>query len=184
MIHSLRRTSHNTYNLLENLLDWSRIHRGTIAYEPQDIALREIVDHVFRILESRAATKSQSLINEVEPKTTVYTDKNIVSALLINMVNNGIKFTPQNGSVRVFTLPQNEKLKICVEDTGMGIEEEDIPKLFRIDVSCQRKGTENEPGTGLGLIMCKEYLNLMGETISVSSRVGQGTTISFTVTPR
>lgn len=183
MIHSLRRTSHNTYNLLENLLEWSRMHRGIITYEPRKIALREVVDHVFRVLESRAAIKSQSLINEIETVTEVYADKNIISALLINLVNNGIKFTPQNGSIRVYTVSQNGKLKICVEDTGVGIEEENIPKLFRIDVSYQRQGTEREPGTGLGLIMCKEYLSLMGETISVSSQVGKGTTISFTVTP-
>ncbi len=183
MIHSLRRTSHNTYNLLENLLEWSRMHRGIINYEPRDIALCEVVDHVFRILESRAAIKSQSLVNEVEPGTRVHTDKNIISALLINLVNNGIKFTPRNGTIRVFTRTPNDKLMICVEDTGVGIEEEDIPKLFRIDVSYQRQGTEREPGTGLGLIMCREYITLMGESIFVSSQVGKGTTISFTVTP-
>ena len=181
IIHLLKQSSFNTYNLLVNLLDWAKTQREKIENRAENINLAEIVEDAFSSLQTRASFKSQSLLNKVSPETKIFADPRIVRSLLINLINNGIKFTPESGIIQVLASSSGEWIQICVEDSGIGIPEKEIPNLFRIDSSFNRQGTEKEPGTGLGLIMCKEYVNILGGEISVVSSEGKGTTMCFTV---
>ncbi|MCX6278071.1 MAG: tetratricopeptide repeat-containing sensor histidine kinase [Bacteroidetes bacterium] len=181
IIHLLKGSSFNTYNLLVNLLDWAKTQREKIENRAENVNLGEIVEDAFSSLQTRASFKSQSLLNKVSPETIIYADPRIVRSLLINLINNGIKFTPESGIIQVLASSSGDWIQICVEDSGIGIPEKEIPNLFRIDSSFNRQGTEKEPGTGLGLIMCKEYVNILGGEISVVSSVGKGTTMCFTV---
>ena len=181
IIHLLKQSSFHTYNLLENLLDWAQAQRERIENRAENVNLSEIVEEVFSTLQTRASLKSQFLENQVSPEVRIYADPQIIRALLINIVNNGIKFTPGSGVIKVYSRTSGNFIQVCVEDSGIGIPEKEIPNLFRIDSSFKRSGTEKEPGTGLGLIMCKEYVNILGGEISVSSAEGKGTTMCFTV---
>jgi signal transduction histidine kinase len=181
MIRSLRKSSLNTYNLLVNLLDWSRSQRERIENRAENVNFTEIVEDVFQTLQTRASMKSHTLRNDTDEGTRIFADPQIMRSLLINLVNNGIKFTPKSGQIRVYAIPDGKFVKVYVEDSGTGIPEQEIPNLFRIDASYQRSGTDKEPGTGLGLIMCKEYVSILGGDISVESIVGKGTTFCFSV---
>ncbi len=181
IISNLKKSSFNTYNLLVNLLDWANAQKGNFVNNAKNAGLSDIVDEVFGILQTRAEMKSLQLINDVSKEIAVHADPNLLSSVLINMVNNGIKFTPVTGKIRVYAVPEGGMMKVFVEDTGIGIPEKEIEKLFRIDSSFKRQGTEKEPGTGLGLILCKEHVDLIGGEISVSSVEGKGTTFCFTV---
>jgi signal transduction histidine kinase len=101
-------------------------------------------------------------------------DIQILRSLFQNLINNSIKFTPTGGAITVTSETQGAKLQVCVSDTGIGIPEKEIPNLFRIDTSFKRSGTEKEAGTGLGLILCKEYIEILNGTISVTSTEGEG----------
>ncbi len=181
IIHLLKQSSFNTYNLLVNLLDWARTQREQIQNRAEMVSLAAIVNEVFASLETRATMKSQTLINEVPPDQQVFADPQILRSLLINLVNNGIKFTPVTGRIRVFAFRAANVLQVCVEDSGIGIPENEIAALFRIDSSFKRWGTEKEEGTGLGLVMCKEYIKILGGEITVKSTEGQGTTMIITI---
>jgi signal transduction histidine kinase len=181
VIQSLRRNSNNTYNLLVNLLEWAQIQRTPLLNHPQETDLRQVVEQVMEVLQPRADMKQQALRNQVETGFKVFADPMLVKALLINLVNNSIKFTPVKGEIRVYASNAGGQTSVYVADNGIGIPEDKIPLLFRIDNSFKRQGTEQETGTGLGLIMCKEYIDMMGGEIKVQSRPGEGSTFCFSI---
>jgi len=181
IIKSLRKSSHNTYNLLVNLLDWSRSKRGKIKNEPEKVNVSLIIHRVFDFLETRAEEKKQQLLVETDSKLHVYADPQLLQNVLINLVNNSIKFTAVGGKIRVAATLQQEIVKICVEDNGIGIPKKNISRLFSIDGDTHRKGTESELGTGLGLVMCKEFVEIMGGAIKVESEEGKGSTFCITL---
>ncbi len=181
IIKSLRKSSHNTYNLLVNLLDWSRSQRGMIKNEPEKVNVSLIIHKVFDFLETRAQEKQQQLIVETDSSLHVYADPQLLQNVLINLVNNSIKFTAVGGKIRATATLQEEIIRICVKDNGIGIPEKKIPHLFSIDGDTHRKGTESELGTGLGLVMCKEFVEIMGGSISVESEEGRGSTFCVTL---
>lgn len=181
IIHVLKQSSNNTYNLLVNLLEWANSQQEKIVNHADNVLLEPLVDEVFDTLRTRAEMKSHTLLKKIPPDQKVFADPRIVRALLINLVNNGIKFTPSGGTITVRSVPDHGTTEISVEDNGIGIPEKEIPRLFRIDTSYQRFGTEKEPGTGLGLIMCREYVKLLGSDIGIKSTEGKGTTFFFTL---
>jgi signal transduction histidine kinase len=183
IIGSLKRSSHNTYNLLINLLDWTQSHGGKLTNVPQEFLLHEVTNEVLITLSARAVAKNQNLVNNIKQGTRVNADPQIVQAMLLNLVNNGIKFTPAGGTITV-RIPEQENplyLRVEVADNGVGIPESEVTNLFRIDTQYKQRGTENEPGTGLGLVMCKEYANLLGGEIGVRSEPGIGSVFHFTI---
>lgn len=180
IIHKLKISSRNTFSLVENLLTWSQSQKGRIECNPVQFNLGTAVEAVFAILASRADAKNQSLKMSVDPNITVYTDANILKAILINLVNNSIKFSGKNSEINVNAALADKALRIEIVDQGMGIPADQLSKLFRIDSQFKRKGTDNEPGTGLGLIMCHEYMTLLNGTISVESKVGEGSRFTLT----
>jgi signal transduction histidine kinase len=181
IIHKLKRSSYNTYNLLENLLSWTQAQRGRIDCIPEDVKVEAVVAEVLSILAGRADVKHQLLSSEIDPELVMRTDPRLLRAILINLVNNSVKFSPENGRISVKATRENKEIRFEVSDTGIGIPDQQIGKLFSIDSQFKRKGTDNEPGTGLGLIMCKEYVSLMGGRISVESKVGEGSRFIFTI---
>ncbi len=176
ILKMLRKSSQNIYNLLVNLLDWTHAQKGKLQSNMADFDINAAVDEVFEILGTRASLKNQLLSKSIPGRLMIHSDQQIVKSVLLNLVNNGIKFTPAGGRIEVAVEKEDRSLKISVSDTGIGIPPEKIPDLFRLDTGFNRKGTEQEPGTGLGLILCHEYVTLLGGNLRVTSQAGEGTT--------
>lgn len=181
IIYNLRKSAQNTYSLLINLLDWAQSQRGTLTNNPEPVVLHQVVDDVFDMLKTRADLKSHNMVNETNPVVTITSDVQLLHSLFHNLINNAIKFTPIQGTIRVTAEKDGNNVKVCVSDTGIGIPEKELPNLFRIDTSFKRPGTEREAGTGLGLILCKEYIEILHGTLTVSSKLGEGSTFCFNI---
>ena len=181
MIRLIHQTIRSTYELIENLLDWSRAQQGLITLSPQVVTIRESVAQVMTMLQNPSQNKSILLENTIDPVLTLYTDPKALSGTLLNLINNAIKFTPENGKIVVSALKNSDFITVTVEDNGIGIPDNLLPQIFTLNPGTRRSGTRNEPGTGLGLIICQEYVALMGGRIWVESREKEGSRFSFTV---
>jgi PAS domain S-box-containing protein len=168
-------------NLLENLLQWSRSQTGLIAFEPVKLNLLAIVEEVFGLMEGNAMHKHILLEHFIESNITLVADENMIKAIIRNLVSNAIKFTDANGTISVSYSLNNQHIEISVKDTGIGIDDDIIKKLFRIDTIISTKGTAKETGTGLGLILCKEFVEKHKGKIWVESKVGKGSTFVFSI---
>lgn len=181
IIKILHENSENTYNLLVNLLDWSRSQRGLIQNQPEILRLRDPADHAIEILSQRTLKKEHSIQNLISSEQMVYADPNLTQTVFINLINNAIKFTPRKGTIILNSVEKNGFVGISVTDNGIGIPKAKIDGLFDINSDFNRKGTENEIGTGLGLKMFKEFVETMGGTISAESEENKGTTFTFSL---
>jgi signal transduction histidine kinase/uncharacterized protein HemY len=182
-IGNLNTTSRQLYTLLENLLQWSQSQAGGIAFSPRAGDLAELVETVFFMLSENAREKEITLGSRIQPGTNVYCDRNMVLTILRNLASNAVKFTGSGGSVNISAAEadKEEWLEVAVTDTGTGIADQDIEKLFKVDSHFSLRGTAGEKGTGLGLIICKEFVDMHGGRIRVESRIQQGTTFYFTL---
>lgn len=178
----------NGYKLLENLLQWSRSQTGRINFSPEIIRVRDLVDEARNISETQAFEKEINITANLEENLTVNGDMEMMRLILRNLISNAIKFTHKGGNVHISVEETNfpaakENLKKAVEfrisDTGVGISPENIKKLFRLDINHSTKGTERERGSGLGLILCKEFINYHKGELTVDSEVGSGSTFRF-----
>jgi len=174
-------SSKHAFTLLENLLLWARTQTGTIDFHPEVIDLQSSVIDIIALLDNQAKKKYISIINNIEDRCFAYADKNMIETILRNLLTNAIKFTPKNGSVVVSITDQNDQIEISVRDTGVGIAKDDMEYIFRIDRKTTTLGTEKEKGTGLGLVLCKEFVEKHGGKISVESEFGIGSTFKFTI---
>lgn len=181
IISLLKKSSENLYTLLENLLAWSRIQQGVMTYHPQALDMNTIILQNIALFESHAHQKRITIDNAVDKGTTIYADYHMVDAVVRNLISNALKFTNPGGQIGISATLHPHSATISVTDTGIGIAQEHIPKLFRIDKIYRRKGTAREPGTGLGLILCKEFVEKNGGTIWVESDVDKGSTFRFTL---
>jgi len=181
IIKTLHESSESTYNLLVNLLDWSRSQRGLIQNYPEVIQLHEIADSALRILAQRSTKKEHTIQNLILQNHVVYADPNLTQTVFINLINNAIKFTPRKGTIIITSVETNGLIQISVSDNGIGIPKDKISGIFSINSDFKQVGTENEIGTGLGLKMFKEFVETMGGTISVESEINIGTTFTFTL---
>jgi len=181
IIQKLNKSSNEGLRLLENLMEWARAQTGAISFEPQKINIREIVNENINLLQSNAKEKEIELSANVNPALEANADYNLTSTVLRNLMSNAIKFTPDQGKITVEAEPRNGHLKISVKDNGRGIKQEDIPKLFDLTQTYKQKGTRNERGTGLGLMICKEFVEKQGGEIWVESQEDKGSTFSFTL---
>lgn len=178
-IKAINDISQGTYKLLENLLEWSRSQMGTIEFNPELLSLNLLIAEVYEILEPSASKKSIIINSNIEENLRVYADKNMLSLIIRNLLSNAIKFTPKDGKISVsaeliINNLEDDVVKISVIDTGVGIPAERLAKLFKLEDSFSTKGTENEHGTGLGLVLCKEFADKHGGTIEVDSKPGEG----------
>lgn len=174
-------SAHNTYNLLENLLDWARSQTGKLVYKPQDIHLHDLVSGTVSLLESQAIGKQVLLVNRVPEQIAVYADNNLLKTIIRNLVSNAIKFTGAGGKVLISAEKTDGCVEITVFDTGVGIHPDELKKLFNLDSKYISRGTSQETGTGLGLLLCKEFVERQGGTIWVESEPGKGSRFKFTV---
>lgn len=182
IIENLYVSSTNTYGLLVNLLDWTLAQRSGFENKPTDTNLYLAVESVFRFLSGRAQQKKHLLVNQVEHELTVFVDQNILTNIIINLVNNAIKFTKDEGRIEVSALVQLDgRVRIFVKDTGIGIPADKIQQLFDLGSDFKRKGTSDEMGTGLGLVLAKEFIKMSHGELSVESEEGKGSTFSFTL---
>lgn len=154
----INEAAQNVFALLENLLQWSRIQSGKIHYEPHDFKLRERAERVIKLLSNNAENKDIYIINEIPNDALVFADEDMISSVLQNLISNAIKFTRPGGKITLKAEKEDKFFKVSVSDTGVGIKEEDLPKLFRLDVQHSTYGTNEEKGSGLGLIICKEMV--------------------------
>ncbi len=177
----LQNTSKKLYTLLENLLTWARIQQGAIHYAPRALNIQMVVQRNATILSPTAEQKQITLVNAIQEEMLVYGDEEMIDTVVRNLLSNALKFTRSGGTVTVSSRLVEGHVEVTVSDTGIGISEENIAKLFRIDAKYKRVGTAQEQGTGLGLILCKEFVERNNGNIQVESEVGQGTTFRFTL---
>lgn len=174
-------SSKQAFELLENLLLWARSQTGRIEFQPQSIDIKEVVVDIIALVYSQYIKKNITLSSSVDDMSIVHGDRNMISTILRNLIVNAIKFTPVNGKISVDVKLINNDSEISVTDSGVGISNADIEKLFRIDSKISTDGTNNEKGTGLGLILCKEFVEKHGGKIWVESEVGKGSRFTFTL---
>lgn len=180
-IEQIYKYSNKTFNLLENLLQWSMLQTGRLTPKPQMANLAGVINDTIDLLKGTALNKSINLYWAMPIDAFAYFDVNMITTVVRNLISNAIKFTPQNGEVVVQVDAEPEYYKVSIIDTGVGIPDEVIQKLFRIDSNPTTLGTNEESGTGLGLILCKEFVEKNGGTIGVRSEVNKGSTFYFTV---
>ncbi len=177
----LKESADNVYKLIENLLEWSRVQRGMIPFKPDWINLHFLINEISGLQIINLQKKEIQFINSVPPELELFADINMLSTIFRNLISNAIKFTPRNGKIVVTAEKHNGETLISVQDTGIGIPADMIPILFKIGAKTSRPGTEGESSTGLGLILCKEYIEKHRGKIWVESTEGIGTTFYFTI---
>lgn len=180
-VKSISESSETLYKLVENLLNWSRVQSGKIDIKPEFIELDEIVIENFNLLKQNAEKKEIQLLNLVQNNTIVWADKNMITTILRNFISNAIKFTPRKGKIMVFTRNEGDLIRVNIKDNGVGIDKNNIKKLFKLSEKFKTEGTENESGTGLGLLICKEFIQKNKGGIEVESKPGKGSIFSFTL---
>lgn len=174
-------SSKNTHSLLENLLNWARTQTDNIQYYPEKILVTEIINENLRFLKLNAEKKNIVLKSMVKEESLLFIDKNMINTVIRNLLGNALKFTDSGGKVIIYTNDLGQFTEICIQDTGIGIKKDDIEKLFKIDEYHSTNGTLEEKGTGLGLIICKEFVEKNGGAIRVESQANKGSTFIFTV---
>jgi PAS domain S-box-containing protein len=175
------KTSKSTFTLMENLLDWSRVQTGNISYEPQNTSLNLILTSIKNLYYQKLKEKSISLNFDFDPEYLVFADSNMTETILRNLISNAIKFTKEFGLILISFETLDNDVLIKIKDTGVGMDEKQISKLFKIDQTHSTIGTSGERGTGLGLLLCKELVEKQGGKIWIESVVNTGTTFYFTL---
>ena len=170
----IQHSSKQVMNLLTNLLEWSRSQTGRMDFKPAYIEIDPLVNGIVELLNSLAQQKSITISTELQHKLIAFADKAMISTILRNLISNAIKFTNPGGRIVVSSNRSQEDLIITVSDNGVGIKQEIMKKLFGIDESYSTLGTQNEEGTGLGLILCREFAEKHGGRILAESEVGKG----------
>lgn len=176
---NLQITATHLFGLLENLLDWSRIQRNAITYSPQKIKLSKLVEDSIAIISDSAKEKDIELIFEVDRYVELTTDPHMLQSVIRNIASNAVKFTPQGGRVDISSKFAGLYVNIYISDNGIGMSQEIIENLFNLDSSKSRLGTNYEPSTGLGMVLCKDFIEKMGGNILIESEEGKGS--KFTV---
>ena len=178
----MRRSAGNLYQLLENLLQWSMFHRGITKFEPKTIHLLPLIENSLDSLLDSARQKEIEVSFDIRETLQVEADTHMLLTIIRNLLTNAVKFTPRYGNVLISAFVEEELfVTIAVKDTGIGVSEDMLKKIFLIDTNNKTKGTEGEVSTGLGLILCKEFVEKHGGKIWVTSEEEKGSTFYFTV---
>jgi len=162
-------------------MDWSRMQTGMMKFSSEDIDLVDFIREITKLLNYSAQQKSITFHTELPGNLFVSADKAMVGSILRNLISNAIKFTNLGGIIIITAEQKLDKLIVSVSDNGVGIKPEAIKKLFRIDGNYSTIGTQNEKGTGLGLILCKNFIEMHGGEIWVESELGKGSKFLFTI---
>jgi signal transduction histidine kinase len=173
--------SNRTVSLLDNLLDWAKCQTGDMMYRPEKYRLKDLLLEATVPLESYARAKHIELRVAGVNDLCIFGDRNMIITVIRNLLSNAIKFSNPNSNVSIEVSERNDQIELKIKDTGIGIEPKNIGKLFKIEEHFTRLGTEREKGTGLGLILCKNFITLHGGDIWLESEWQKGTTFHFTV---
>jgi signal transduction histidine kinase len=179
-IQDIQQASIQGHNLLTNLLFWASSQTGKLEVNPITFDLEDVVKENVELLSENAKHKGINLLLSIENQQ-IFADKNMLDAVIRNLLSNAIKFTPTNGTIEISSKKEGNAVEISISDTGVGISAEDIDKLFKIDVNHTTVGTQREKGTGLGLILCKEFVEKQGGTIKIDSEKGKGSRFSISL---
>jgi len=177
----IQRSSGRAISLLLNLLEWARSQTGRIGYHPVNVGLSLLINEVAELSYDSAKQKSINIFIDSDEKIIACIDKAMIGTVLRNLISNAIKFTNPGGTVIISAQQPSEEIRISISDNGVGMDKNSIEKLFRIDQIISKKGTYNEIGTGLGLILCKEFVQKHHGRIWAESEVGKGSRFSFTI---
>ncbi|WP_456424016.1 tetratricopeptide repeat-containing sensor histidine kinase [Lutibacter sp.] len=168
-------------SLLNNLLIWANSQSGNLEFNQQKVELIQVVSNVISLLEIQAINKDIEIIDNIEKNLFVLADRNMLATILRNLISNAIKFTNQHGKIEISAIKKESFVEITVKDNGVGILESEVKNLFNIEVKNSNVGTANEQGSGLGLILCKDFVEKHGGKIWVESTINKGTEFKFTI---
>ncbi len=180
-LYTIYEACKNVYNLLENLLNWARSQSDNIIFKPAAFKLQELVEQNINLLKENFGRKNISVVCKNSDYDDVYADRDMINTVIRNLLTNAIKFTPENGKISITSAKNKDYVELSVSDTGIGMNPEVVESLFKIDKSSVRTGTAGETGTGLGLIICKEFIEKNGGSISVKSEEGKGSIFSISL---
>lgn len=179
---NLNHSASSLYKLLEDLLEWARLQQGLIPFSPDNHQLAPLIEKSLGSIREAATFKKIGIAVSVIENLSVYADENSLMTILRNLISNAVKFTPQGGMVTISaTENQKNEIEFCVTDSGIGMSQDLIDNLFSLTAKTGRKGTEGEASTGLGLLLCKEFVEKHGGHIRVESAVGKGSSFFFTI---
>jgi two-component system, sensor histidine kinase and response regulator len=178
IIQQMNKSAVDLYNLLENLLTWSRIQLGKVVFNPQPFLLHELIEEIIKQFKQIAFNKKITLENFVDSNYTIKADKYILKVIIENLISNGIKFSHPESIVKISSVNYENSYSISVEDSGIGITNEEMGKIYRLDNLNRKRGTQKETGSGMGLVICKELCDRTGAEISIKSKPGSGSIFS------
>lgn len=175
----LNESSQSTYKLLDNLLEWARLENGSMPYRPKALQLDQLIEDTVYSLQFMAAQKNISLTTRLQSDIWIEADMHMLQSLVHNLVANALKFTPNGGTIQIFDEVKDDHITISVQDNGTGMNDAQLQKLFNVAYSQSTNGTNGETGTGLGLLLCQQFVQQHKGALNVSSQLGQGSTFSF-----
>jgi len=179
---SMKTDASGIYTLLENLLEWSRLKRGVMEFNPEKLNLIKAISTGIETISASAREKGITVDISLSDKLEVFADRHMFETIIRNLVSNAVKFTPVNGKVRVSGFRNKDNhIEFKINDTGIGMTSDLMNRLFLLNEKTNRKGTNGEPSSGLGLLLCKEFIEKLGGKIRVESMVGKGSTFTFTI---
>ncbi len=178
---NINQSSSQVYELVDNLLNWALSQTGRIEFTPEAIDLNGIINETVKNSAAAAENKKINIITNLEGEFIAYADGNMIRTILRNLLSNAFKFSHAGGGVEICAKRAMEGIEISVRDEGAGIKSEYMKDLFKIDSNVKTSGTQNEKGSGLGLILCREFVEINGGKISVESEFGRGSRFVFTV---
>jgi signal transduction histidine kinase len=177
-LSSMKQSSKSLYELLQNLLEWSMSQTGKLEYKPGSVSVSRIVENSIGLVTGAVREKGLKLLNETQPEQMVWADEKMLGTIVRNLLTNAVKFSNANGEIRIMTDQKGGHVLLKVKDNGIGMSEDDIRKLFRIDVNTSEIGQSKEKGTGLGLILCKELAEINQGQIFAEGKPGEGMMIT------
>ena len=181
LLEELKKASKNIFNLLENLLHWSKIQRSLINIDPENYVINNSINETLELLMPAYKQKSQTVIFNPEKEFTVYADQDSINLVLRNIISNAVKFTPNKGNIIIQLSQDKSTTSIFVSDTGVGMDKDVIENIFRAASFHTTFGTNGEKGSGLGLILCRDFIERNGGVIRTESEPGKGTIMVFTL---
>ncbi|UII77093.1 hybrid sensor histidine kinase/response regulator [Flagellimonas sp. HMM57] len=178
-VFDLLKTMDEALNLLQNLLGWAKSESNQIQMIPEKLNLNNLVDQTIRLLKLGSDHKRIKIQNNVAEEIHSFSDNNMIKTVLRNILSNAIKFTPVDGIIKINSKLVKDNVVIEIEDNGNGIPKEDIDKILNPNEHFSKLGTEKEPGTGLGLVLCQSFVEKNHGTLRIRSEVGKGSTFYF-----
>lgn len=181
LIMRINATSKSAFTLLENLLEWSKTQTGQIEFNPELLNLHDLIQDMSEEFSSAAELKSISMNYFQSDDIDVFADKNMLRTIIRNLISNAIKFTNTGGSIKIYSVSDQKQIEVTVEDNGIGMDKDTLQKLFDLEINFTTPGTTNERGSGLGLVLCKEFVEKHGGRIWVESKAGKGSQFKFSL---